>query len=170
MQNGYYCCMRFFICLTHRFFSWNFGGKDGGIIGQIWKKLSPDFLTITWPMLVHLAWQKACFINHRKEGYKMICSEICKTHRLPMPNPSNNINCSNLNMLNSHSRATYLTALAWPANFESPSCQKPGQNTITSISARNCTGAPNTEVPQSFYSFLNTHYSHYRLQHQRNWQ
>ena len=44
------------------------------------------FFTITWQILDHLAWPLAHF-DCTEEGYKMICSEIHETHRLPMTNP-----------------------------------------------------------------------------------
>ena len=43
------------------------------------------FLTITWSILVHLAWPRAHF-DHTGEGYKMICSEIHQTCGLPILN------------------------------------------------------------------------------------
>ena len=49
------------------------------------KKISRFYLTITWPILVHLAWPRARF-DHTKEGYKMICSKIHEACGLPMPN------------------------------------------------------------------------------------
>jgi len=45
------------------------------------------FLTITWPILVHLAWPRAHF-DRTREGYKMISSEIPQTRGLPMTNPT----------------------------------------------------------------------------------
>ena len=45
------------------------------------------FLAVTCPILVHLAWPRAHF-DRTREGYKMICSEIHKTHRLPVMNPT----------------------------------------------------------------------------------
>ena len=47
------------------------------------------FLTITWPILVHLAWPRACFDGTIK-GYEMIYSKIHQTHGLPILNTIHN--------------------------------------------------------------------------------
>ena len=62
-------------------------------LGEILFRFS---FTITWSILVHLAWPRAHF-DCTKEGYKMICSEIHKTCRLPVPNPKDHIKIIHLN-------------------------------------------------------------------------
>ena len=64
---------------------WERCGYYRPCLGEIF---SGFFWTITWSILVHLAWPRARF-GRTKEGYKMICQEIHETHGLPVPNPTN---------------------------------------------------------------------------------
>jgi hypothetical protein len=57
------------------------------------------FLTITWPILVHLAWPRARF-DRTREGYKMISSEIPQTCGLPVTNPTSGSEKVGLHMSN----------------------------------------------------------------------
>ena len=68
-------------------------GRWGHYRPHLEEKFSRFSLTITWPILVHLAWPRAHF-DHTREGYKMISSEIHQTRRLPVTNPSNDSNGS----------------------------------------------------------------------------
>ena len=79
------------------FFTHGVGEKDEGIIGHIFQIF---FLTITWPIPVHLTWPRACF-NHTREGYKMIRSKTHQTHGLPMDNPNHDgtmVKCMSMNV------------------------------------------------------------------------
>jgi hypothetical protein len=67
------------------FYPWCWWERCGHYRPHLEDSFSGLFLTMTWPIPVHLGWPRAHFDPTRK-GYEMIYSEIDQTRRLPLMN------------------------------------------------------------------------------------